>query len=88
MKKLMNFLMLSCRKATELIEKKSLTELRWKESVQLKMHTSMCKACSTYEKQSKWLDKILHRQFTEQHAEHSDQIIENKDLKERITSKL
>ena len=57
MKKLMHRLFLSCLKATELIEKKLHFELSGKEKLQLKMHTMMCDACSSYEKQSIFLEK-------------------------------
>lgn len=80
--------MLSCRKTTELIEKRSWIGLSRKESIQLKMHTAMCKACSAYQKQSEWLDKMIYPQFNDPHTESNDDIIENKELKERIISKL
>jgi hypothetical protein len=59
MKKLMNILMLSCQKATELIEKKMYFRLSKVENIQLHMHKSMCEACTNYENQSKILDKAL-----------------------------
>lgn len=87
MKKLMNFLMLSCKKASELIDKKSLIKLSWKENLQLNMHTAMCDGCKTYEKQSLILDNILHK-----HAQSNDESqvpqLENPDLKTKIKSKL
>lgn len=58
MKKLMNYRMLSCRKASMLIEKKLLVKLPFKERVQLTMHKTMCDACTAYE--SIELDRILH----------------------------
>ena len=87
MKRLMNLLMLSCKKATELIDKKLVVKLSMKESVLLRMHTSMCDACTAYQKQSKFLDEMLHH-----HLEHTDEtnipLIVNNDLKEQIISKL
>lgn len=59
MKKLMHFLLLSCAKATELIEKKMYFKLGFKEKIQLKAHKTMCSACTLYEKQSELLDKAL-----------------------------
>ncbi len=53
--------MLSCKKTTELIEKKSVFGLSWKENMQLKVHTKMCDACSHYQKQSKEIDAILEK---------------------------
>lgn len=59
MKKFMNMLMLSCRKATELIEKNLFIGLNSREKVQLFMHTSMCDACKRYSHQSEELDAII-----------------------------
>jgi len=59
MKRLMNVLMLSCKKATELFEKKQETGLSRVQNMQLHLHTSMCSACTTYQKQSKQLEKTL-----------------------------
>lgn len=87
MKKLMHLMMLSCKKVTELIEKKSLVGLNWKEKIQFTMHTSMCDACSTYQKQSEFLDKILYQQNITPYSE-SVKLVENKALKERIISSL
>lgn len=86
MKKLMYLLMLSCRKATELMEKRSLIGLSWTETIQLRMHKSMCDACSTYEKQSKILDKLLHKHI-HFHGEDDVSLIKNNDLKQKIASK-
>jgi hypothetical protein len=64
--KLMNWFMLSCRKATELTEKESLTGLKRTEKIQLFMHTSMCDACSLYYKQSHFIDNILEHQSNQE----------------------
>jgi hypothetical protein len=61
-KKLMTQLMLSCQKATGLIEKKLNFALGKRERLQLFLHKSMCQACSNYEKQSLLLDKSLKQQ--------------------------
>ena len=55
----MHILFLSCLKATELIEKKLHFKLSFTEKLQLKMHKSMCDACTRYERQSIILDKGL-----------------------------
>lgn len=57
MKKLMNILLLSCLKATELIEKKLHFKLSFTERLQLSMHKIVCEACSNYEKQSILIEK-------------------------------
>jgi len=53
----MHLLFLSCFKATELIERKFHFKLSAKESLQLKLHKMMCKACTKYEKQSILIEK-------------------------------
>lgn len=59
MKKLMNILMLSCNKATLLIEKRHARPLSFVERVQLKMHLAMCDKCTEYQKQSLLIENIL-----------------------------
>jgi hypothetical protein len=51
----------SCKKTTELIDKKCLTSLTMKERLQLYFHTSMCKTCKSYEHQSKFLDNAVSK---------------------------
>lgn len=51
--------MLSCRKATELIEKRSVFELNTLEKTQLFFHLKVCEACKQYEKQSTIIDSIM-----------------------------
>ncbi len=79
--------MLSCKKATTLIEKKALFGLSWKENIQLRLHKSMCDACTTYEKQSKLLDKLLYKHIHGKNFEHTP-TSPNEPLKERIIHKL
>ncbi len=85
MKKLMNILMLSCKKATELIEKRTVVGLSLKEKIQLKMHTRMCNACRTYEGQSKTIDNALE-EFTK--AKKEDRMNLSEEAKSRILNKL
>ena len=85
MKKLMNILMLSCKKASELIDLKSVRKLSMKEKVILRMHTSMCDGCTAYLKQSKILDDMLHIHISD---ETKVPQITNNDLKQQIISKL
>lgn len=87
MKRVMKILMLSCKKASALIEKKFIFGLTIKEKVMLKMHTAFCDACNAYQKQSKLIDKSIHTHI------HSDSesnlpVIENTELQKHIISKL
>ena len=59
MKKIMQFLFLTCLRATELIEKNLHFKLSYKEKLQLKVHKMMCDACSTYEKQNISIEKAI-----------------------------
>jgi len=87
MKKLMSYLMLSCKRASGLIDKKSIFGLTRREKVMLKMHTVLCDACNIYEKQSNVLDKALSIHFKKEN-ESVIKVIENKELKEKVISRL
>ena len=86
MKKLMHLFMLSCKKASALIDKKSVIKLSLKENIMLTMHKSMCDACTAYGKQSKLLDKFLHNHI--HNSEENITVTENNKLKEKIISRL
>jgi hypothetical protein len=60
-KKVMNLLVLSCKRATKLIEKREIDALTVLEKMQLKLHTSMCDVCHAYKKQSTIIDKAIFR---------------------------
>ena len=61
--------MTSCRKTTELIEKRAVASLSIKEKMQLTMHTAMCTTCKAYAKQSKLLEKALSKFSASEEAE-------------------
>ena len=61
--KIMNVMMLSCVKATELMEMKEHVRLGLVKTMQLHMHTAMCSGCRNYMKQTKLIDKLLRRAF-------------------------
>ncbi|MCK9411515.1 MAG: hypothetical protein M0Q53_04385 [Prolixibacteraceae bacterium] len=69
MKKLMHILLLSCLKATELIEKRFYFKLSFKERLQLKLHKTMCDACTNYEKHSRIIEKGIEIYQKKQHNE-------------------
>lgn len=62
MRRLMNAVMLHCRKATYLIEKSNDAPLDFIEKAQLNMHLSMCNGCRNYKKQNRFLERLLKRQ--------------------------
>jgi len=57
----MNSFMISCRKATLLIEKRDAGGLTLAENFSLGIHTIMCEACKRYERQSQLLETLLER---------------------------
>jgi hypothetical protein len=87
MMKLLRRMMISCIKSTELMEKRNVVGLSPYEKINLFFHKSMCDACTAYEKQSKMIDKLLHRHIHDV-TESEVPILSNSDLKERINSKL
>lgn len=64
----MMMLMLSCKKAAELIDKRSVVSLSMPERLQLSLHTRMCKVCSAYGKQSKVMDDFTRKMHSSQPA--------------------
>ena len=63
----MNLIMLSCRKATFLIEKSHDKPLSFIDKLQLSMHLKICDKCSGYQKQSLLIEMVLkvnHKKFS------------------------
>lgn len=81
----MNKLFLTCKKATELIERKHLDKISCKNGLQLNFHLIICKACSAYSKHSLLIHKALERHFRKE-VEQLE--MNNDELKKRIISKL
>jgi hypothetical protein len=57
----MNSFMISCHKATFLVEKRDTEGLTLAENFSLGIHTILCEACKRYEKQSRLLEVLLKR---------------------------
>ncbi|MDF1517040.1 MAG: hypothetical protein P1P79_03765 [Lutibacter sp.] len=81
---MMNILMLSCKKATELIEKRLVAKLTSVEKIQLKMHTAVCSQCSDYENQSEIIEKCL----AEIHQPNKETLKLSSERKEQILKQL
>lgn len=56
-------MMLSCVKATELMEMKEHVPLGLVKTMQLHMHTAMCSGCKNYMKQSLLINALLNKNF-------------------------
>jgi len=81
----MHILFLSCLKATQLIEKKIHFKLSFTEKLQLKLHKSMCDACSNYEKQNYFIEKAISHQ---ENIEHRKLEIDVDSFKKSILDKI
>jgi hypothetical protein len=51
--------LMSCRRATKLLEKKELVPLRPVENMELRIHLFVCKYCSEYQKQNKVINDLM-----------------------------
>ncbi len=70
--------MLSCVKATELMEMKEYIPLSFIKNMQLHMHTAMCSGCRNYMRQSRLINALLQKKFN------TLPIIDNTDVLEAI----
>ena len=75
--------MLSCFKATELMEMKEHVPLGLLKTMQLHMHTAMCSGCRNYWKQSRLINELLQKKFNTLPA-----IKNTDDLEATIISKI
>ena len=60
----MNAMMLSCVKATQLMEMKQHVPLGVMQKIQLKMHTALCSGCRNYMKQTHLINQLLEKRFS------------------------
>ena len=57
-------MMLSCIKATELMEIKEHVPLGFLKTMQLHMHTTVCSGCRNYMKQTHLINELLQKKFS------------------------
>lgn len=74
--------MLSCVKATELMELRELIPLSVRQKVQLRMHLAMCSGCRNYMKQTELINKLLNKTFS------STTVVDTSELEKSILSKI
>ncbi len=60
-KDLLHTLILTCKEATLLIEKREAGKISFVERIRLKAHLWICDACKIYEKQSKIIEGVLEK---------------------------
>jgi hypothetical protein len=78
---LMQTLLLSCRKATLLLERRTMAPLNAQERMQLWMHTRICSGCRAFAAQNAMIDKLAE-------ARDAKPDIDPDPLKERILKDL
>ncbi len=83
-------LLLSCKTATMLIEKKETQPLSLSDNMKLFLHKRVCKACNAYEKQSAAIDHVLKNLFSEnsESKQNTQTDSELESLKSRIKENL
>lgn len=52
-----------CRHATHLIEKRQLTPLTIRERIELYIHLSGCSVCRLFQRQSRWITRMVRDHF-------------------------
>lgn len=82
-KNILHLFVLSCKKATFLIEKQLHTQISPMENLQLRTHLSLCKYCTAYKHKALFLDKLIERSASENSHLFSQQEVD--DLKDKIS---
>lgn len=80
---------MSCRKASEKLEKSKFQKLSFVEAYTLKLHLAMCKQCQDYKKYSAQLDELLKNEFGNEEVDHSTiEVSLTPEEKQRLIEKL
>jgi len=77
---LINTLLLSCRKATYLMERRTMEALGTLDRMQLWMHVRVCAVCQVYAKQNAQIEELLEMR------ERTDATVDTTLLEQRIIS--
>lgn len=85
-KRIIHLFVLSCEKATFLIEKQLHTLLSPLEKLQLRTHLSLCKYCTAYKYKAIFLDKLMNDKKTMDESNDLFSEQEVGDLKEKFKS--
>ena len=88
LRRVLNWATFSCEKASEMIEKRTIVGLSSSEKIKLSIHTSMCKACKSYVKESEIIEKTISQNTKpSSQAEVVKSVLTN-EFKSNIISKL
>lgn len=78
-----------CRHATYLIEKKQHTSLTVRERIELYIHLSGCSVCRLFQKQSRWINRMVRGLFhTNERSENKLDDEYKRQLQEKINKRL
>ncbi len=83
-KRIIHLFVLSCEKATFLIEKQLHTSLSPLEKLQLRIHLSLCNYCRAYKGKAIFLNKLLSDERTMNETNHEFSEKEIGNLKEKF----
>jgi hypothetical protein len=81
----------NCKQATLLIEKKQLTRLSFRESIELRIHLAGCSMCKLYNKQSHVISTMVLQLYHDSMQQASTVKLDDdfkKDLQDRIENEL
>ena len=76
---------LTCKHATELVEKEKSTKMSFGDKLKLKLHLAVCKVCQSYKSNSDLMDHFFKKNDT---TPNNVKIQENKELKDSIIAKI
>jgi hypothetical protein len=92
MKRVLHIILLSCSRATELIEKDIYFKLSVVEKIQLTVHAGICGMCHRYRKHSRLLHQLMIKLHLHDHEHEPPPIPGEQEnmagLKEKIISRL
>ena len=74
-----------CRHATYLIEKRQHTLLNIREKVQLVIHLSGCSVCRLFQRQSRWINRMVRSLF---HSPEGGESRLDDDFKQQLQQKI
>lgn len=80
--------MINCKEASELIERGRFERLGWGKRVGLRFHTSICKNCRKYFKDSELMEQMMHSKRFRHMSSYSFTAEEKEKLKKLLNSNL
>lgn len=76
--------MKTCQETTMDLERSAFQRISWMDRVRIRMHLSICPSCRKYFRDSKAIDKLIHKSF-QQPKEYHFSIEEKEAMKKKLT---